>query len=68
MRDQWKTRRRMAIFAFVAGLIIFPIAYVFFPSLEKLSIVYYSLISIVLAAYYSLTTINDIKGNKKDDR
>lgn len=66
IKKQWKIRRRMAIIAYIFGLVLFPAAYVKYPNLGQLAMPYYTLITVILTAYYSFATYNDIKGNKDD--
>ena len=56
---QWKIRRRMAIGAYLFGLVIFPVFYVKYPQLGELAIPYYSLITLVLTSYYGFATWSD---------
>jgi len=58
---QWKIRRRMAVGAYLFGLVLFPLFYVKYPQLSELAMPYYTLITFILTAYYSFATYNDIK-------
>jgi len=66
IKAQWKVRRRMAIVAYVFGLVVFPAMYIKYPSLSQIAMAYYGLITVVLGAYYSFATYQDIKADKND--
>jgi len=67
IEKQWRIRRRMAIIAYVCGLFIYPVAFIKWPELKELSMAYYSLITVVLGAYYGFATYHDIKETNQNE-
>ncbi len=63
IKKQWAVRRKMAISAYIFGLVIFPIAYVKYPQIKDLAMPYYTFITFVLTAYYSFSTWQDVKND-----
>ena len=66
VKQQWRNRRYMAWIALVSGLLIFPWALTKYVNLGAISVVYYGLVTTVLAAYFGFATWHDLK-DKKDD-
>lgn len=61
VKQQWKVRRRMAVGAYIFGFVVFPIAFMMEPKLGDIAMAYYGLITVVLGAYYSWATYQDVK-------
>jgi len=66
MKKQWNVRRRMAKTAFIAGIFVFPVAYINYPLLGGIAAPYYGLIMAVLAGYYGFATWHDMKRENSD--
>ena len=64
MKKMWLIRRRMALGAYIFGLLIFPIAVMLKPDLKDIAIPYYTLITFVLTAYYTFATYHDVKSDE----
>lgn len=65
VKDEWFIRRCMAYGAYAAGLLLFPIGYMIDPGLKDIAAPYYTLITFVLTAYYTLVTVHDMSKKKE---
>ncbi len=64
-KKDWVIRRHMAVGAYIAGVLLFPIAYMIEPKLKDIAIPYYTFITFLLTSYYAWVTIQDMKEKKE---
>ena len=57
--DYWLHRRAMTWLAVVAGLLVFPLVCLFKPALLELAPAFYSLVTVIVAAYMGTAVLDD---------
>lgn len=57
--DYWRHRRAMTWLAVLAGLFLFPLLGYFKPALFELAPAFYSLVTVIVAAYMSTAVLDD---------